>query len=139
MRELLPIPKTDLPNSDFQKFNCSKRLLHPRRKLLYDLWVELFFRDTHFRKLNLDYNEFYCIKRLIRSEKYVRRCLCNKFVENCQNHFGDTHFQYHFRLFYLISVSSIFKKTSKYYLYVCLTLCIKFGFSIFISFGDTKR
>ena len=47
---------------------------------------------------NLDFNEFFCRKRLILSKKHVNRCLYIKFEENRLNRFWDNQIKSHFRL-----------------------------------------
>ena len=47
---------------------------------------------------NLDFNEFFCRKRLLHCEKHVKRCLYNEFEENDYSCFWDNHYRSHFRV-----------------------------------------
>ena len=84
MREPLPKSKTGLVNFDFNKFFCCKRLIYPKKDAKENCYMAFkkkngpscFFRDTHFRNLNLGY------KILIQSEKDVEKCSCIEFKEN---------------------------------------------------------
>ena len=91
---------------------------------------------------HLDFKEFLCGERLIHSEKHLnKRCL---FIEFEKKKIVGAVFEIFtsgliFGLPYPTFDFQIFVKTGKYYLCSSLVHFIKFGVSIFISFGDIKR
>ena len=78
---------------------------------------------------------FSCSKWQMHFKKHVKKCLYIKLEGNYLSHFWDIPFCSS----YSTSRFSISVITWKDYLYTYLVLCIKFGVSIFIIFGDIKR
>ena len=85
---------------------------------------------------NVDFHHFFYSERLIHSKKKKKKKTRKKIfiypVKTVLEIFTSSS-AYPFFGF------SIFIKTWKYYLYTYQALCMKFGVSIFISFGDTKH
>ena len=146
LRKSLPKSEIGGPNLDFHQCFCSKRLFYPKWHLKDNYYM--LFEENHLSRFfqillpkskielpNLDSNEFFCGKWLIHSEWHVKRYLFIDFKKIARVVFEV----FISGLSYPTSCLSFFFKTRQNYLCTGLVLCVKFGFSIFISFGGIKR